>query len=167
MQTDFQKLVKYLKKKHKISQRRIAYILEVQDSTISNCMHNKARCTGDKFVPLLKIMIDILEDKEENAEKDKQDVKEINRELKSDGLWTCPKCGDRQRPFDINNPTCMNRSCKGFKSDNYVVPAIPKYEEVPFISTYRRREIFACIQCGTGQEAMIGRKACLKCGLKY
>src|SRR6266536_1535334 len=89
MQTEFQKLVTKLHKKHRWQMQEIAEELGVGQSTISNCFYRRQGNTGAKFVPELQEIIEELEGKPlvftPPAPKSKVSIRE-NESLKQDGL---------------------------------------------------------------------------------
>jgi len=86
MQTEFQQLVKYIKKKHHLTYRQIAGILNVRECTISQCVRRKQRHTGAKFVNDLKAVIDILEGRGEEH------------------LPFCERCNNAHKHHPLNKP---------------------------------------------------------------
>ena len=110
---EVKKLLTRLKRKHGYNQKTVAYIIDIQASTLSSIIHGHQGNTGEtRVLPELKWLVGKLEGRPEPTEDREQENKILtNRELKQDGLWKCPKCGVLQKPHDINNPYCLDRSC--------------------------------------------------------
>ena len=62
MQTEFQKLMKLLKRRYGFTQREIAYMLGTRQATLSRCLHGHQGCTGRSFVVDLRQIVRRMEE---------------------------------------------------------------------------------------------------------
>jgi hypothetical protein len=189
-QTRFQELVNHLKKKHKMTQKQIEYILDLGENTISRCYHMHQGNTGSKFVPDLERLIAKLEEKKSDSRQIKQHETSANQhkeehseqpstvqintltqvfvpEYELGKVFCCPSCysinGLQQEATEI----CMCIHCGiryKLKENTPVTATRALPQEV--IPTYKRGSQIACHKCGHWQEAM-RRGRCWKCGATY